>query len=158
MSVATNVHFSDRYRARHVIDETILDQLRSEGYRFTPQRLTILRILQEADGHLSPTQVYQRARDELPGLTDATVYRTLDFLKEQGLLWVGQTGGGNLVYEIAEQAHHHLICRKCGEMVAVKHDVIEALYERLQAMTDYSLDSRHLTFFGLCSDCQPRDE
>ena len=81
----------------------------------TPQRMVILRILSEADCHLSPTRGFQRAQLALPGLTEATVYRTLAFLTEQGLLLAAHIGNGQLVYEIADHNHHHLICRTCGE-------------------------------------------
>jgi Fe2+ or Zn2+ uptake regulation protein len=129
-------------------------KLRERGYRMTPQRLAILRILQEAGGHLSPLEVYQRAQAAMPGLTEATVYRTLIFLSQQGLLLAAHVGSGQLVYEIAEHAHHHLICRKCGETRQIDHALLEALYQQFQASTGYRIDGMHVTFFGLCPACQ----
>ena len=136
------------------MNETDTTKLRERGYRMTPQRLAILRILQEAGGHLSPLEVYQRARAAIPGLTEATVYRTLIFLSEQGLLLAAHVGNGQLVYEMAERAHHHLICRKCGETREVDHALLEALYQEFQASTGYRIDKIHVTFFGLCPGCQ----
>jgi Fe2+ or Zn2+ uptake regulation protein len=60
------------------------DQLKAQGFRLTPQRLAILRILEEAGGHVSPAAVYQQASRQMPGITEATVYRTLEFLSQQG--------------------------------------------------------------------------
>ena len=138
------------------MNETDTTKLRQQGYRMTPQRLAILRILQEAGGHLSPLEVYQRARAAMPGLTEATVYRTLIFLSEQGLLLAAHVGSGQLVYEMAERAHHHLICRKCGETREVDHALLEALYQQFQASTGYRIDNMHVTFFGLCPGCQEK--
>ena len=129
-------------------------QLRARGYRMTPQRLVILRILHDAGQHLSPLEVYQQARQIMPGLTEATVYRTLSFLTEQGMLLAAHIGNGQLVYEIAAHDHHHLICRHCGEAQEIDHELLRSLYIQFQLSTGYRIDSMHVTFFGLCPDCQ----
>ena len=50
----------------------------------TSQRLAILHVLRHAGTHLSPAEVYRLAKQEFPGLTEPTVYRTLEFLAENG--------------------------------------------------------------------------
>lgn len=120
----------------------------------TPQRMTILRILREADTHLTPLEVCQRAQGALPGLTEATVYRALNFLTDQGLLLAAHIGSGQLVYEIALHDHHHLICRRCGGTREIGHELLKSLYEQFQASTGFKIDSLHVTFFGLCPNCQ----
>ena len=129
-------------------------QLRAQGFRMTPQRMAILHVLHHADGHLSPTEVYERASRDVPGLTEPTVYRTLEFLAENGLACSAHTGGGHLVYEIAKADHHHLICRKCGAEVRIEHAQLEKLYSELESTTGYRLFDSHVTFFGLCPECQ----
>ena len=129
-------------------------QLHARGFRMTPQRLTILHVLCHSGGHLSPGEVYQQASQDIPGLTEATVYRTLEFLAKNGLAHSAHIGSGHLVYEITEQDHHHLICRKCGAEVQIEHAPLEKFYAELEASSGYrSLDS-HMTFFGLCPECQ----
>jgi Fe2+ or Zn2+ uptake regulation protein len=120
----------------------------------TPQRMAILRILDEAAYHLTPLEVYQQAQQNLPGITEATVYRTLNFLTEQGLALAAHIGSGQLVYEIAERKHHHLICRRCGQTREIGHVQLESLYWQFQVDTGYKIDSMHVTFFGLCPECQ----
>ena len=132
----------------------LTDQLHARGFRMTPQRMAIVHVLHHAKGHLTPTQVYERARRDQPGLTETTVYRTLEFLAENGFALAAHMGGGKLVYELAEENHHHLICRKCGKTVAVEHAALDALYRQLKTSTGFELDSSHVTFFGLCPDCQ----
>jgi len=128
--------------------------LQSQGFRTTPQRLAILHILKDAGTHLTPIEVYQRAQGILPGLTEATVYRTLNFLTAQGLVLAAHVGSGQFVYEIAHHDHHHLICRKCGGACEISHDLLKSLYTQLQKDTGYQIDSMHVTFFGLCPACQ----
>ena len=131
-----------------------LSRLRDQGYRMTPQRLAILRILRESGEHLSPIEVYHQAKEVLPGITEATIYRTLSFLTEHGLALAAHIGSGQLVYEIAETDHDHLICRSCGKTHEVDHAVLKSLYEQFETKTGYRIDSVHQTFFGLCPDCQ----
>ena len=129
-------------------------RLRAQGLRMTPQRNAILHVLHHAGGHLSPTQVYEKARKEFPSLTEPTVYRTLEDLAEKNLLLAAHIGNGKIVYELAENQHHHLICHKCGGTVEVEHTPLENLYHQLESVTGFKLDSSHVTFFGLCPDCQ----
>jgi Fur family transcriptional regulator, ferric uptake regulator len=133
--------------------EQIIKTLRKKGYRLTPQRLAILRVLEEDGGHLSPCEIFEHASRLLPGLTEATVYRTLDFLAQHGLALVAHVGDGRLVYESADHEHHHLICRTCGHTVEIEHDLLETLYQKFFERTGYHIDCCHVTFFGHCPQC-----
>lgn len=134
----------------------LTDQLHVRGFRMTAQRMAILHTLRRAGGHLSPTEVYERTRRDQPGLTETTVYRTLEFLAENGFALAAHVGNGKLVYELTEENHHHLICRHCGKTVAVAYATLTPLYEQLKAATGFQLDSNHVTLFGLCPDCQTK--
>ena len=130
-------------------------ELRLRGYRVTPQRMAILHALCHAGRHLSPRDVYQRAKKDYPNLTETTVYRTLEFLAQNGLARHAQAGRrGHLTYEFARNDHHHIVCRLCGEEVEVKHDSLESLYRTLESTTGFLRIESHLTFMGICRDCQ----
>ena len=129
-------------------------QLRARGFRMTSQRLAILHTLRHAGSHLSPREVYRQAKQELPGLTEPTVYRTLEFLAENGLARPLQTGNGHLMYEIAGNDHHHIVCRICGDEIEVEHTVLEHLYRKLESASGYVRIDSHITFFGVCPQCQ----
>ena len=129
-------------------------QLRDRGFRMTAQRLAILHALRHAGTRLSPREVYKQAKQELPGLTEPTVYRTLEFLAENGLARASQTGNGHLMYEIAGSDHHHIVCRTCGDEIEVDHALLEHLYRRLESTSGYVRIDSHMTFFGVCPHCQ----
>jgi Fe2+ or Zn2+ uptake regulation protein len=129
-------------------------KLRARGYRMTPQRLAILHVLHHSGGHLSPAEVYEQALTQLPRLTEPTVYRTLEFLAENGLARPAHMGSGHLVYEIARHEHHHLKCRVCGSELEVEHTLLKSMYQKLESESGYKLTDSHLTFFGLCPNCQ----
>jgi Fur family peroxide stress response transcriptional regulator len=129
-------------------------QLRARGFRMTPQRMAILHVLRHAGTHLSPGQVYRRAKGDLPGLTEPTVYRTLEFLAQNALVHPAHTVNGHLTYEISDDNHHHIVCRHCGSEMAVEHDLLQSLYRQLESATGYLQIDNHLTFFGVCPNCQ----
>jgi Fe2+ or Zn2+ uptake regulation protein len=129
-------------------------ELRARGFRVTPQRLAVLHVLRHSQKGLSPSQVWQQARESLPRLTETTVYRTLDFLSENGLAWRVRLDKGHLVYELAGTRHHHLICRRCGNEMQVAHSLVKKMYAGLEAASGYQLSDDHLTLFGLCPECQ----
>jgi Fe2+ or Zn2+ uptake regulation protein len=139
-------------------NEAIVQSLRERGFRLTPQRLAILQILEEAKGHLSPIEIYEQAVRRMPGLTEATVYRSLDFLARHGLALVAHVGDGRLVYESARHNHHHLICKDCGGTVEIEHDLLETLYATFRERTGFTIDVCHVTFFGHCPGCAPPEK
>jgi Fe2+ or Zn2+ uptake regulation protein len=120
----------------------------------TSQRLAILHVLCHARTHLSPTEVYKQAKEDLPGLTEPTVYRTLDFLARNGFVRPAQTGNGHLRYEMAGSDHHHIVCRVCGSEMEVEHTLLETLYREMESTTGYLRIDSHMTFFGICPACQ----
>jgi len=129
-------------------------QLRARGFRMTPQRLAILHVLHHEGTHLTPGEVYKKALDELPGLTEPTVYRTLEFLADNGLVRPSYTNSGHITYEIAGDEHHHMVCRNCGAEIEVEHTLLESLYRLLETTSGYRSINSHVTFFGLCPNCQ----
>ena len=126
--------------------------LRERGFRVTPQRLAILEAL-HSGGHLSPGKIYERVRQT--GMTEATVYRTLEFLARNGIVYPAPNAGGHLTYELAGGSHHHLVCRSCGAQVDLEADALKAMIRQLERRSGYHLDAGHLTFSGLCPACQP---
>lgn len=133
-------------------------QLRSRGYRITPQRMAILHVLRHAGKHLSPRDVYQKAKKDFPRLTEPTVYRTLEFLAKNGLARPAHAGGGRLQYELAQDDHHHIVCRGCGEEIEVRHHILESLYRRIESESGYARIDSHVTFFGVCPKCQKNNK
>jgi Fur family transcriptional regulator, ferric uptake regulator len=127
--------------------------LQKQGLRTTPQRLAILCALAETGQHMTPLEVYQFVRRTIPGITEPTVYRALNFLANHGLLLAAHLGSGQQVYESADHNHHHLICRKCGRACEINHEIIKPVYDHLTLETGYQVDGMHITFFGLCPEC-----
>jgi Fur family ferric uptake transcriptional regulator len=127
------------------------ETLRARGFRMTHQRLAILQALHDV-GHLSPSKLYARVRRT--GMTEATVYRNLEFLAENGIVCPAHLPGGHLTYELAGHDHHHMVCRSCGAQVDLEPASLQKLISQLEQQTGYRLNTGHFTFFGLCQECK----
>jgi Fe2+ or Zn2+ uptake regulation protein len=129
-------------------------RLRALGFRVTTQRLAILHVLLQSGSHLSPAQVFQRARRSARGLTPPTVYRTLEFLARNDIAQPALNPQKHLVYQIARHEHHHLVCSQCGATLEIVPSAVSRLYQDLQRRTGYLIKESHLTLFGLCPACR----
>jgi Fur family ferric uptake transcriptional regulator len=76
--------------------QSFTQQFHDRGFRLTPQRLVILQVLSDSNEHLTPSQVYERVRKMMPGVTEATIYRTLEFLARNDLAFAAHVGNGSL--------------------------------------------------------------
>lgn len=89
--------------------------IHNAGHRVTPQRLTILDTVCEGDGHTTMGEIYARARLVDQSIDRSTVYRTLKFFLELGLVVSADMGDGETYYEIAKPHHHLVLFGVCGE-------------------------------------------
>ena len=76
-----------------------MDTLRDVGCRMTPQRLALLHILSAADNHPSAQQLYEELRQQFPTTSLATVYKTLNVLKDLGEVNEMGFGSGDNRYD-----------------------------------------------------------
>jgi len=135
-------------------EKPLTQELSKSGFRITPQRRVILHILLHANEHLTPTEVFEKARLELPSLEETTVYRTLAFLVERGLAQEAFSDTSKLAYEISDHPHHHLICRLCGKEMEIPHVQLETFFDQLEKESGFKLMQNHLSVFGICPNCQ----
>ena len=93
--------------------------LRERGQRVTPQRLAIARTVRELDRHTTAETVFAHVSEQMPGVSLPTVYATLDLLEELELLRRVPTEAGTAVFDPRTEDHHHLVCRRCGDIMDV---------------------------------------
>lgn len=134
--------------------DAITALLHKGGYRVTPQRQLIIDAVCHLGGHVTPDAVYERVHAITPALNRATVYRTLAFLSDQGILNTVWLENGHTGYELAQpEPHHHLVCRTCGHESQIDHDAVELFFKQLYDDHDFIVEVRHLTLHGVCARC-----
>jgi Fur family ferric uptake transcriptional regulator len=137
----------------------LVEDLRRNGYRLTPQREAILEILCTTDGHLSADEIIARVRKRYPYLNKSAVYRTLDLLVQLG--WVNPTdlGGGCMTYEWhRDPHHHHLICHQCGKTTRIGAEVFASVEKTLREQYGFTPCLDHFAIFGLCRKCASKSK
>ena len=133
--------------------------LSERGLRLTGQRRVIADLFFKAEGHHSAEEIYHLVRESNPNVGPATVYRTLELLREAGLASGMNTGDGLARYESPfRRSHHdHLVCRRCGRIVEFENDQIEDLQRRVAEQHGYVVTDHRLELFGICGACRGAD-
>ena len=146
--VATTVASMAKY-------EEAIHTLRHQGHRLTPQRLLVLSIVAEGDGHMGVDDVFQRSKEAYPYMDIATVYRTLHLFKDLGVV-TEVAIGERLHYELTDPAgrHHHMVCRMCNGAFNLGPHYLEEFRRTLISDFSFEPDLEHFTISGVCADCQ----
>ncbi len=133
--------------------------LHAQGMRVTGQRKLILQILEEAGGHLDAETVFERAhkRDERVSL--ATVYRTLQLLKEMGVIdqhFVSREHTREVYEPVGAAEHYHFSCLKCGKVVEFQSPLIDRARKQLASEMGIQILHGCACFEGYCVSCAPK--
>jgi Fur family transcriptional regulator, ferric uptake regulator len=132
--------------------------LHERGFRMTPQREIILDAIGQGHGHTDFDEIYARVQARSPAMNRATLYRTLEFLTQQRLIYSAEIGG-HTVYEMAQDhPHHHLVCINCGAVEELPHDEVKPFFDQLERDHQFAVLTNHLALFGLCRNCRDKAE
>ena len=133
----------------------ISESLRRKGYRLTPQREAVIKILLEhPNQHLAAEDIYAMVRKTHPEIGMATVYRTLDLLSSEKIINQLNFEEGYSRYELESQAHHHhLVCLKCGKITEFNDHLLEKVEEEISSQHDFAIVGHLLKFYGYCAKC-----
>jgi Fur family peroxide stress response transcriptional regulator len=125
---------------------------RSKGIRVTAQRLAVYRVLAESSTHPTAETVYRKLRSKLPALSQATVYRIIEFLEREGLIRRVSATDGIGRFDANLIPHQHLICRVCGAMTDVS---IPQLHKAaLPVVAGFTVEELDIRLLGSCRKCE----
>lgn len=135
--------------------EEILGKLRQRECRVTPQRLAILKAFLHSDRHPSVEQVYTQVKADFPTTSLATVYKTVNLLKDLGEILEISIGDGRNRYDGNKPyPHPHLICTRCNSIIDPQVNLLGQLTEEVAEATGYRITSHQVELFGVCPACQ----
>lgn len=134
---------------------TLLEILKQRGIRVTPQRAIILNAVEQMHGHMTAEQIYDQVRRVNSYINLATVYRTLELLRQLDLVTEADMGAGAMHYALHTHAtHHHAVCRTCGRSIEFPHDLLTPLIDALRNHYQFHADADHTVIFGWCDGCE----
>lgn len=124
------------------------------GQRLTPQRDAVFQVILNREDHPTASEIFEAARLRLPSISYATVYNSLRFLKDAGLVHEIKFGDSASRYDRETDRHDHAICNDCGKLVDFDLPQTSQLMSAAARKSRFKPESVHLTLRGLCEDCR----
>ena len=124
------------------------------GEKLTRQREAVLGVIREREDHPTANDIFEAARQRLPGISYATVYNSLRFLKEAGLVHEIKFGDSASRYDRETDRHDHALCSQCGKLVDFDLPQAAELMKAAARRSKFKPESVHLTLKGVCPDCR----
>jgi Fe2+ or Zn2+ uptake regulation protein len=136
-------------------EATLREALELNGQRYTEQRAAVYRFLMGTEAHPTADDVFTSVRHDIPDISLATVYKSLETLVSCGLAIKLTYGDGSARYDGRTDQHHHARCLRCGRVADVPGSVdATALAGQLQPGRGFAVEGYRLELVGYCADCQ----
>ncbi len=138
--------------------EAIIEKLRANHCKLTPQRLAIAGILAESKDHPSVEDLYEQLTDDYPSMSLATVYRNVMLMKSLGeVLELGFPDGSNRYDGSTPYPHPHIICVRCRKIIEPDLTTLQDMKKEVIQKTSFTVLTHQLNFFGICGDCKEEE-
>ncbi|MBA8794446.1 Fur family ferric uptake transcriptional regulator [Friedmanniella endophytica] len=129
-------------------------RLRTAGLRVTQPRLAVLDVVSSTP-HISADAVTDRVRDRLGTVSVQAVYDALNTLTKHDILRKFEPAGSSMRFEVhTGDNHHHLICRRCGDIIDVACSVGAMPCALPDDPHGFVVDEAEVTYWGVCSSCR----
>lgn len=132
-----------------------MEKFRHLGIKLTPQRLAILKYLNGNKTHPSAEDIYKAVSKEFPTMSFATVYNTLETLRNKGGIQELTIEPGKKRYDPDSTPHHHLICLKCKSIVDIHKDFNLSIPP--DTAKGFEVIGSHIEFYGICQKCRKKE-
>ena len=129
--------------------------LKQNQLKITPQRLTIMKYLDEHRTHPTADRIYSDLKQNNPSLSKTTVYNSLDTLQNHNIIQSITISPSELRYDFKKSMHHHFLCKRCGDIID-----IELECPNIQKTIDqgHKVEEVHGYFKGICKKCIEKQE
>jgi Fur family peroxide stress response transcriptional regulator len=137
-------------------DLRLREALQAGGQRFTEQRAAVYRYLAGTDVHPTADEVFLAVRRDLPGISLATVYKSLETLVGCGLAVKLTYADESARYDGRTDPHHHARCIGCGGVADIPGEIPAGELAALDGRTaGFTITGYRLELSGFCSACLP---
>ena len=147
---------ADAYNIEKRLNQ-MLAKLKEHDFRLTPQRLSVLNVLAASEGHPSVERIYEMVRAEFPTTSIATIYKTVNLLKQLNeVLELGFPDGSNRYDGNKPYPHPHVICTRCKKIIDPNLGSLKDMTNEVIMETGFQIHNHRVDFFGTCRECQSR--
>jgi len=134
-------------------DVAAIDALRNKGYKATPQRIAICRIALHSREHPTAQSIYDEVKKVHPTVSLATVYKTLQVLRDLDLIHELNLPKGQARFDSYIKPHINLICLQCGNIEDLDDPTAREISERVSAATKFKPNGQRIDVYGTCPKC-----
>lgn len=129
--------------------------------RNTKQKQIVIDFLKEnKEKHLMPENIIDSLRSKDLGVSQATVYRILNTLTDEGIVrkyFIDESQSS--CYQYVEDkdkcnSHYHLICSECGKVFHFENKKISGIKDEIFKEDGFSIDLKRVVFYGVCKECK----
>ena len=139
--------------------QTLINNLKDNNLKVTPQRLIIYSYLYNNHIHPSAEIIYNNIKKQNPTISLATVYKTLKSLKDSGLIREINVGEDSFRYDAQVKPHIHIICKSCNKIIDYfpNEDFINKIQDEISNNTNCEIEQNQMYFYGLCDECYKKE-
>jgi Fur family peroxide stress response transcriptional regulator len=134
-------------------DAAAIEALRNKGYKATPQRIAICRIALHSREHPSALSIYDEVKKVHPTVSLATVYKTLQVLRDLDLVQELNFPIGQARFDSYMKPHINLICIQCGNITDLDDLTAREIANRVAAATKFKPNGQRIDVYGICQKC-----
>lgn len=141
-----------------LIQET-LTRVQAKGGRMTAQRRLILETLSRMETHPTAEEIYHLASQKDPSLHLSTVYRTLRWLEQEGLVKVrlfNEDRRKERFDPSPPAEHYHFLCTRCKRVIEFDTLLVNAIKAQFELHSGAQVEVGSVVLYGLCSSCREK--
>ena len=138
--------------------EKIIKKYRGKGFKLTPQRMAILKFLENNTSHPTAEDIYMEIRRKYPTVSFATVYNTIQALKLRGEIREVTIDPERKHFDPDLRPHHHIICTVCNRISDIFADFSAVPGISEEVLREYTVTGNHIDFYGICKSCGAKKE
>lgn len=135
--------------------------LQIQGGRMTEQRRLILETLASLESHPSAEELHIIVQEQYPDIHLSTVYRTLRWLEQEGLVssrWFEGERRQERFDPGLPIEHHHFLCNKCKKVIEFDHHLVDEIVHQFELDSRAQIEATTLVLYGTCANCRHRSK
>ena len=130
--------------------ENIAEELLKRKIKPSHYRMKVLEYLDANRNHPTVEQIFTILQKELPTLSKATIYNTLNLFVENKLARIITIEENETRYDLIIENHGHFKCVSCGTIYDFSVDIDSLTSADLNK---FKINDKNLYFKGICPKC-----
>ena len=127
--------------------------LRQQGFKVTPQRIAVYSVLANSKEHPNAEMIYNQLKPMYPTMSLATVYKTVEILRQIGLVQFLNAGEDSFRYDANVENHPHIRCMVCKRVDDIEEVDASEFIDKIKGKTAYQITGQQFYFYGVCPNC-----